>query len=76
VQAILSLAHSLDMQVVAEGVEREEQVAMLRSLNCDLLQGFLWGRPQPAQFIPSLILSGAIEGLADRDCHSISSPRS
>ncbi len=74
VQAILSLAHSLDMQVVAEGVEREEQVAMLRSLNCDLLQGYLWGRPQPAQFIPSLILSGIAERFPDRDCHSVSAP--
>ena len=52
VQAILSLAHSLDMQVVAEGVEREDQVEILRELKCDIIQGFLWGRPQPARFIP------------------------
>jgi diguanylate cyclase (GGDEF)-like protein/PAS domain S-box-containing protein len=55
VQAILSLAHSLGMQVVAEGVEREEQLARLRELGCDLMQGFLWGRPQPAETIPDLM---------------------
>jgi EAL domain-containing protein (putative c-di-GMP-specific phosphodiesterase class I) len=57
VQAILSLAHSLGMQVVAEGVEREEQVVLLRSMNCDQLQGFLWGRPQPAECIPQVMLA-------------------
>ncbi|HEX3471971.1 MAG TPA: EAL domain-containing protein [Silvibacterium sp.] len=57
VQAILSLAHSLEMQVVAEGVERQEQVEILRELKCDAIQGFLWGRPQPARFIPGLISS-------------------
>lgn len=55
VQAILSLAHSLGMQVVAEGVEREDQLAKLRELGCDLMQGFLWGRPQPAAAIPDLM---------------------
>jgi diguanylate cyclase (GGDEF)-like protein/PAS domain S-box-containing protein len=59
VQAILSLAHSLGMQVIAEGVEREDQVELLRSMNCDQLQGFLWGRPQPADRIPAL-MSGQV----------------
>jgi diguanylate cyclase (GGDEF)-like protein/PAS domain S-box-containing protein len=61
VQAILSLAHSLDMKVVAEGVERQEQVDILRELKCDVIQGYLWGRPQPAPFIPSLLSSGIVE---------------
>ena len=56
VQAILSLAHSLDIQVIAEGVEREEQVEMLRKMKCDQIQGFLWGRPQQAAQIPALLL--------------------
>ena len=59
VQAILSLAHSLDMHVVAEGVEREDQVEILRELKCDIIQGFLWGRPQPARSIPALLLAPA-----------------
>jgi diguanylate cyclase (GGDEF)-like protein len=58
VQAILSLAHSLNLQVVAEGVEREEQAEALVKMNCDIMQGFLFGRPQPADRIPALIRSG------------------
>ncbi len=58
VQAILSLAHSLELQVVAEGVERIEQVEILRELGCDVIQGFLWGRPQPAASVPEILASG------------------
>ncbi|HZD49115.1 MAG TPA: EAL domain-containing protein [Silvibacterium sp.] len=61
VQAILSLAHSLNMQVVAEGVERLEQVEILRELRCDAIQGFLWGRPQPAACVPDILASGIAE---------------
>jgi diguanylate cyclase (GGDEF)-like protein/PAS domain S-box-containing protein len=57
VQAILSLAHSLGMNVIAEGVEREDQLALLRSMDCDQIQGYLLGRPQPANSIPRLILA-------------------
>lgn len=42
VQAIISLAHSLGMKVVAEGVENEEQLARLKQLECDRVQGFLF----------------------------------
>jgi EAL domain-containing protein (putative c-di-GMP-specific phosphodiesterase class I) len=47
------------MHVVAEGVEREDQVEILRELKCDIIQGFLWGRPQPARSIPALLLAPA-----------------
>jgi diguanylate cyclase (GGDEF)-like protein/PAS domain S-box-containing protein len=63
VQAILSLAHSLGLQVVAEGVERREQMEALIDMNCDLLQGFLFARPQPAGRIPDLIRSGPMNGM-------------
>jgi diguanylate cyclase (GGDEF)-like protein len=67
VQAIMSLAHSLDMRVVAEGVERDDQVEILRELKCDIIQGFLWGRPQPARSIPALLLaSGAADTSSQR----------
>lgn len=47
VRAIIGLAHTLDMNVVAEGVETEEQLAFLRSEGCDLIQGYLFARPAP-----------------------------
>ncbi|HEX4004938.1 MAG TPA: EAL domain-containing protein [Acidobacteriaceae bacterium] len=63
VQAILSLAHSLGLQVVAEGVERVDQMEALLRMKCDLLQGFLFARPQPAENIPALVRSGRLAGL-------------
>lgn len=47
VAAILALAHSLHLSVVAEGVETEAQRALLADLGCDVLQGYLTGRPAP-----------------------------
>jgi diguanylate cyclase (GGDEF)-like protein/PAS domain S-box-containing protein len=44
---IIGLAHSLGLQVVAEGVEEEEQAKLLRLLRCDELQGYHLGRPMP-----------------------------
>ena len=46
---VLSLARALDLRIVAEGVEEAHQAAILRTLGCDLVQGFLFGRPVPAQ---------------------------
>jgi EAL domain-containing protein (putative c-di-GMP-specific phosphodiesterase class I) len=45
VMAIIQLAHSLQLQVIAEGVESEEQLRFLRLLRCDAMQGFLFCRP-------------------------------
>jgi EAL domain-containing protein (putative c-di-GMP-specific phosphodiesterase class I) len=47
VSAIITLAHSLNLRVVAEGVETEQQAQILRSLNCDEAQGYLFCRPLP-----------------------------
>jgi diguanylate cyclase (GGDEF)-like protein/PAS domain S-box-containing protein len=54
VQAILSMAHSLGHEVVAEGVETASQLDCLRELHCDLLQGFLLSRPVQPELIPIL----------------------
>jgi EAL domain-containing protein (putative c-di-GMP-specific phosphodiesterase class I) len=45
VEAVIALAHALDMRVVAEGVETDATAALLSELGCDYAQGFLFGRP-------------------------------
>lgn len=47
-QAIIAMAHGLNLSVVAEGVEDEEQLEFLRNHGCDELQGFLFARPETA----------------------------
>ncbi|WP_052144810.1 sensor domain-containing protein [Halalkalibacter okhensis] len=47
IEFIINLSNQLQMKVVAEGVEHEEQLAILQKLNCDELQGYLFSRPQP-----------------------------
>ena len=48
VRTIIQLAHSLDLEVVAEGVEEERHLAYLRELGCDQLQGYLFDKPLDA----------------------------
>jgi diguanylate cyclase len=49
VQAVVHMAHALQLRVVAEGVETDTQAAQLCQLNCDEFQGFLFARPMPAE---------------------------
>ena len=56
VSAIIALAHALDMVVVAEGVETQTQLAQLRYLQCDQVQGFLLAPPLNAKDFESIIL--------------------
>jgi diguanylate cyclase (GGDEF)-like protein/PAS domain S-box-containing protein len=48
IRAIIAMARSLGLQTVAEGVEQEDQHAFLRDAGCDIGQGYLYGRPVPA----------------------------
>ncbi|KAB2922797.1 MAG: EAL domain-containing protein [Dechloromonas sp.] len=57
VTGILALAHSLRMNVVAEGVETPAQQATLARLQCDQLQGYLFSRPLPAEVIETQLLT-------------------
>ena len=57
VAAVVGLGHSLDMTTVAEGVETEEQADMLLRLGCELGQGWLFGRPLPAEHIPDMMVA-------------------
>jgi diguanylate cyclase (GGDEF)-like protein len=54
--AIITLAHSLKLQVVAEGVETEEQLAHLRQSDCDTAQGYLFSEPVPPDGFEKLLL--------------------
>ena len=45
VATIISIGHTMKFDVISEGVEKEEQLETLRSIGCDLIQGYLWGRP-------------------------------
>ncbi|MFZ1828226.1 MAG: EAL domain-containing protein [Candidatus Competibacteraceae bacterium] len=55
VEAILAVARHLSLSVVAEGVETVEQADFLRARHCDCYQGYLYGRPEPAEaFLQSL----------------------
>ncbi len=47
-RSIIGMAHGLGLEVVAEGLETEAQVALVRAEGADLLQGFYYGRPMPA----------------------------
>jgi len=55
VNAIVNLGHTLDLTVIAEGVETPEQLHHLRNLGCDLAQGFHFARPGPANDIARLV---------------------
>ena len=55
-KAIISMAHALNMTVVAEGIETEAQLRRLQELGCNEIQGFLIAPPLPANDIPALLL--------------------
>ena len=56
-RTIVTLAHSLDLGVIAEGVETQEQRDMLASLGCHTWQGYLFGRPAPADALVQSVAS-------------------
>jgi diguanylate cyclase (GGDEF)-like protein/PAS domain S-box-containing protein len=64
VKAIISIARCLNQQVVAEGVETQEQADFLRELGCQVVQGYLYGKPLPKLAFEELQLSYASEALA------------
>jgi EAL domain-containing protein (putative c-di-GMP-specific phosphodiesterase class I) len=60
VATIITLAHALRLKVVAEGVETPEQLGLLRSLHCDEFQGYLSGKPVPAEIFQAKYLAQEI----------------
>lgn len=59
VRAMISLAHNLHLEVVAEGVESAEQLALLRQFGCDQVQGFLISKPLPLAELARFLVFGA-----------------
>ena len=51
-QAIIAMAHTLEMQVVAEGIETAEELALLKKMHCDYGQGYYFAEPMPAAQVP------------------------
>lgn len=57
VRAVVSMAQSMGLKVVAEGIENERQLRFLQELGCDFGQGYLFSKPVPAADIKNLVLS-------------------
>jgi diguanylate cyclase (GGDEF)-like protein len=59
---LIKMAHSLNMIVVAEGVEIEEEAQILKKYNCDIIQGYFYGKPMPKEQLLSRI---QLEGISN-----------
>jgi EAL domain-containing protein (putative c-di-GMP-specific phosphodiesterase class I) len=76
VTAVIAVAHSLGLRVVAQGVETEAQVALLRSLACDEVQGYLWSAPVPPAECERILVQGTLPAAAPRRDHASRTRRS
>jgi len=59
IRAMVGLASDLKMRTIAEGVETQEELALVRSLGCPLVQGYIFGRPMPAEEALELAKKGS-----------------
>jgi diguanylate cyclase (GGDEF)-like protein/PAS domain S-box-containing protein len=72
IKAIVTLANTLGMETTAEGVEIQDEIALIRELGCSHIQGFVYGRPMPAEDVLPLITGQG--GSASASGHKTSRP--
>ena len=60
VRTIIAMARSLNLDVIAEGVETEAQLGLLKNKGCSNFQGFLFGRPMPIEQFELLLKHGGL----------------
>ena len=75
VAAVVNLAHAIGLVVVAEGVETEQQLVLVRALGCDRAQGFFWSRPLDAPHIRRWRPAGATVASTPVDVGSVLAER-
>ncbi|MEI4768759.1 EAL domain-containing protein [Psychrobacillus sp. FJAT-51614] len=63
VNMIIQLSHQLKMSVIAEGVEKKEQLQVLQKYNCNTIQGYLFSKPVPANEFAKLLEKGRLEAV-------------
>jgi EAL domain-containing protein (putative c-di-GMP-specific phosphodiesterase class I) len=56
ISAMTSMAHSLGLTVVVEGIETEDQLAKLKEIGCEMAQGYCFAKPLPAEAIERLLV--------------------
>ncbi len=71
IRSIVALAKSLSLQVVAEGVETEAELALMRTFQCDEVQGYLCARPMPAAAFSEWLRARQAEQADTRRCGSV-----
>ena len=64
VRIIVMLAHGLGLKIVAEGIETQAQADMLKTLGCELAQGYLYSKPVPSEAIDQLLSSNRAAGIS------------
>jgi len=70
IKAIVTLAETLGMETTAEGVEVQDEIALIRDLGCSHIQGYVYGRPMPAADAAALVSAGG--GKAEASGHRVS----
>jgi EAL domain-containing protein (putative c-di-GMP-specific phosphodiesterase class I) len=75
VSAVISMARSLRLRVVAEGVENAEELAFLRVHHCDEAQGYYFSRPLPPEHFAKLLRSGMPDPSQRQQANPESAPR-